>query len=183
MWQEKEKCILTQHQKVKKHKGRITKKEELAKSLKLAEQLLKDQGIELGGNSSHKSFKSENSSPSEKRSVSSPEAKKPSENYPSKEEKMSPMKTKITESLVETTAKPLDPSERSDSPFTCLTCKKIFKDKNELSVHEKIHTGERRFACNICPRKFAQVSSELCVSNLLAMPNVPKLISTFLKKN
>ena len=45
--------------------------------------------------------------------------------------------------------------EHSDKIFhKCTTCSKLFKDPSALKVHEKIHTGERKFACNECPKAF-----------------------------
>ena len=39
-------------------------------------------------------------------------------------------------------------------PFNCQYCHKAFNDKSNMKQHEKIHTGDRRFACLVCGKAF-----------------------------
>jgi len=45
--------------------------------------------------------------------------------------------------------------------FNCQLCDKRFKHISTLRSHEQIHTGERRYICQICDKRFTQISS-LC---------------------
>ncbi|XP_065334972.1 zinc finger protein 1 homolog isoform X5 [Cloeon dipterum] len=41
-------------------------------------------------------------------------------------------------------------------PFPCQTCGKIFRRKEHLFQHSKLHTGERPFACTTCSKSFSR---------------------------
>ena len=38
-----------------------------------------------------------------------------------------------------------------EKSFLCSSCPKAFKHKNQLTVHERVHTGARPFPCQLCP--------------------------------
>ncbi|NXV25050.1 ZFP1 protein, partial [Cepphus grylle] len=39
-----------------------------------------------------------------------------------------------------------------ERPFACALCPKTFRHKKTLSDHQRVHTGERPFACPHCPK-------------------------------
>ena len=41
--------------------------------------------------------------------------------------------------------------------FQCTTCEKIFKKKENLKIHERIHAGELPFECMACNKKFRRI--------------------------
>lgn len=43
---------------------------------------------------------------------------------------------------------------RSSKQHMCNTCNKNFSSASALQIHERTHTGEKPFACNICGRAF-----------------------------
>ncbi|KAI5210165.1 Zinc Finger And Scan Domain-Containing Protein 5B [Manis pentadactyla] len=46
-----------------------------------------------------------------------------------------------------------------ERPFACRLCHKGFLQPSDLRVHQRTHTGERPFACALCPRRFAHDST------------------------
>lgn len=43
--------------------------------------------------------------------------------------------------------------------FKCNKCSNSFTNKNNLIVHQRVHTGERPFKCNICDLSFTVISN------------------------
>ena len=48
------------------------------------------------------------------------------------------------------------PSNVSLKPFVCAICGQMFRRKDYLKAHMVIHTGEKRYECCYCKRKFSQ---------------------------
>lgn len=44
--------------------------------------------------------------------------------------------------------------EEAHKKFQCLYCSKTFRTRNSLNVHERVHTGETPFRCNLCCKSF-----------------------------
>ena len=45
-----------------------------------------------------------------------------------------------------------------ERPFACSLCPKRFRQQANLKKHIDVHTGERKFSCPICHQKFRQSS-------------------------
>ena len=44
------------------------------------------------------------------------------------------------------------PSNKEKNTYSCQHCPKMFNRKDKLDFHTAIHTGNRPFVCNLCPR-------------------------------
>ena len=82
-------------------------------------------------------------------------------------------------------------------PFKCATCKKAFKTKHVLTVHENTHSNTKNFSCPVCAKTFknagglrehAKRHSEkrpthtchICLKELLSACSLQKHIHTHL---
>ena len=45
---------------------------------------------------------------------------------------------------------------RQKFKFICVTCKKSFKYNSDLKRHERVHTGEKPFKCDMCSKSYQQ---------------------------
>ena len=46
-----------------------------------------------------------------------------------------------------------------EKPFACPDCDKEFSDRSSFVMHRRIHTGEKPFACPDCDKRFTQMSN------------------------
>ena len=46
-----------------------------------------------------------------------------------------------------------------EKPYACSICPKRFGQKNHVARHERTHTGEKPYACSMCPRRFTNKSN------------------------
>ncbi len=43
--------------------------------------------------------------------------------------------------------------------YACRTCNKIFSEKFNMQVHERIHTGAKPYKCHHCPKSFSNLGN------------------------
>ena len=46
-----------------------------------------------------------------------------------------------------------------EKPFKCEICPKSFKRSDSLKLHQRVHTGEKPFQCEFCPKRFTRNAS------------------------
>jgi uncharacterized Zn-finger protein len=48
-----------------------------------------------------------------------------------------------------------------DKPYHCEICKKKFSNSSDLRRNQRMHTDEKPYSCDLCPKKFSQSANLL----------------------
>ena len=54
------------------------------------------------------------------------------------------------------TAAIFEQAQTGEKPYACSMCPKTFGRKSHFVRHERTHTGDKPYACSMCPRRFGQ---------------------------
>ena len=46
-----------------------------------------------------------------------------------------------------------------EKPFKCEVCDKMFRSSGVLKIHERTHTGEKPFKCEVCNKMFTTIGN------------------------
>ena len=50
----------------------------------------------------------------------------------------------------------LESGKKDNKGHSCKTCGKAFPSKSKLIIHERVHTGEKPYHCDICEKELMQ---------------------------